>query len=172
MGFLSMTLEPRVHAPWWGKRSKSKTPFKSGFMLFCYKQFMEIVGHTSVNLMTLICVSRCEGQHDLYFTVLWFCLISWRLLDGWTSNFWIMSRCDPAFDLKINVGHSNLYLTVQWFCLISWRLLDGWTSDFWIMDQWPNLWPKNKCRPQWPVILPYFLRLLMNAIPFMSSLKK
>ena len=44
------------------------------------------------------------GHCDLYFMVQWFCLISWRLFDVWTSLFGIMSPYDPKFDLKINVG--------------------------------------------------------------------
>ena len=87
-------------------------------MIFSFP-VMEILGQTSVNFMTLTCVSWSEGHHDLHFTVQWFCHISWRLLDGWTSTF----------DLKINVGHSDLYFTVYWFCLTSWRL-DGWASYF------------------------------------------
>ena len=33
------------------------------------------------------------------------------------SYFVIMSQCDSAFDLKINVCYSDLYFMVQWFCL-------------------------------------------------------
>ena len=66
------------------------------------------------------------GRHDLYFMIQWFWLISWRLFDGWTSNFLIMSLCDTTFDIKINVGHRDLYFTVQWHCLISWKLFDIW----------------------------------------------
>ena len=40
------------------------------------------------------------GHSYLYFTVQWFCLVSWRLFDGWMSGLWIMS--DTTFDLKIN----------------------------------------------------------------------
>ena len=81
----------------------------------------------------------CEmnvGHCDLYFIVQWFCLISWRLFDVWTSCFRIMNQYDPTFDLKINVGHCDLYFMVQWFCLISWRLFDIWTSYFGIMSQY------------------------------------
>ena len=35
-----------------------------------------------------------------------------------------MGQYDPAFDLKINVGHCDLYFMVQWFCLIFPRLFD------------------------------------------------
>ena len=41
------------------------------------------------------------GHCDLYFMVQWFCHISWRLFDVWTSLFRIMNQYDPKFDLKI-----------------------------------------------------------------------
>ena len=44
------------------------------------------------------------GNCDLYFLVQWFCLVSWRLFDVWTSLFVIMSQYDPKFDLKVNIG--------------------------------------------------------------------
>ena len=104
--------------------------------------------------------------------VQWFCLISRRLFDVWTSYLGIMSQYDWTFDLKINVGHCDLYFMVQWFCLIFWRLFDVWTSYFGIMSQYEHdLWPQNKCRSLWPVfhgpvILPYILKTVwyMNTI--------
>ena len=96
-----------------------------------------IVGCTSVSLVTLTCGSWSEGQHDRFFTVQWFCLISWRrLFDIWTSYFGIMSQYDPMCDFKINVGHCDLYFMVQWFNLIAWRLFDVWSSYFRIMSQY------------------------------------
>ena len=68
--------------------------------------------------------------------VQWFCFISWRLFDVWTSYFRIISQYDLMFDLKINVGHCDIYFMVQWFCLISWRLFAAWTSYFGIMSQY------------------------------------
>ena len=97
---------------------------------------MQIVGQTWLNLVTWTCGSWSEGQHDLYFTVQWFCHISWRLFDVWTLLFGIMSQYDPKFDLKINVGHCDLYSMFQWFCLISWRLFDVWTLLFGIMSRY------------------------------------
>ena len=93
----------------------------------------------------------------------WFCLVSWRLVDAWTSYFGIMSQYDMAFDLKISVGHCDLYFMVQWFCLISWKVKDKqWSGTdtirshktIWYMNTilwdyesvWPNVRPKNKCR--------------------------
>ena len=68
--------------------------------------------------------------------VQWLCPISWRLFDVWTSYISIMSQYDPAFDLKINVGHYDLYFMVQCFCHISWSLFDIWTPYFGIMSQY------------------------------------
>ena len=45
-----------------------------------------------------------------------------------------MNQYDPAFYLKINVGHCDLYFMVQWFCLI--YLMYIWTSLFTIMSQY------------------------------------
>ena len=97
---------------------------------------MQIVGQTLHSLVSLTCVSWSEGQHDLYFMVQWFCLISWRLFDACTSYFGIMNQYDARFDLKINVGHCDLYFMVQWFCLVSWRLFDVWTTLFGIINQY------------------------------------
>ena len=47
-----------------------------------------------------------------YFMAQWFCIISWRLFDVWTSYFGIMGQYDSTFDLKINVGHCDLYFMV------------------------------------------------------------
>ena len=133
---------------------------------------MQIVGRTWLNLVTWTCGSWSEGQHDLYFTVQWFCLIPWRLFDIWTPYFGSMNQFDPMFDLEIYVGHCDLYSMFQWFCLISWRLFDGWTILFGIMSQYdPKFDLKNKYRSLWPifygpVILPYILKTIwcMNII--------
>ena len=128
-GFHPMTPDPRVHGPTRGWRSKSRASFKSVSSTFLlWKQLWQIVGRTSVSLVTLTNGSRNEDHHDLYFTVKWFCLISSRLFNVWTSYFGIMCQYALMFDLKINIGHYDLYFMVQWFCLISWRLFDIWTS--------------------------------------------
>ena len=75
------------------------------------------------------------GHCDLYFMVHWFCLISWRLFDVWTSYFGIMSQYDPTCYPKIKIGDCDLYFVIQWFCAISWRLFDVWPSYFGIMSQ-------------------------------------
>ena len=101
---------------------------------------------------------------DLYFMVQWFCLLSWRLFDVWTSLFGIMGQYDPTFDLKINVGHCDLYFMVQWFCLISPRLFDGWVSYFQKLSQCdPNFDLKiNIDWLAWPVF--HGLVILLNTL--------
>ena len=104
--------------------------------MFFYFSVMEPTyagGRTWLSLVTWTCGSWSESQHDLYFTVQWFCLISWRLFDVCTSYFGSMNQ---MFDLIINVGHWGLYSMVQWFCHISWRLFDVWTILFGIMSQY------------------------------------
>ena len=154
---------------------------------------MQIVGRTWLNLVTWTCGSWSEGQHDLHFTVQWFCLISWRLFDVWTL-FRIKSQYDSKFDLKINVGHCDLHSMVQWFCLISWRLFDVLTLLFGIMSQydpkfdpkmktiwymniilwdygsvWPDVWPQNKCKSMWPIFHgPVILSYISKTIWCMS----
>ena len=136
----------------------------STFLL--WKQLRKTVGRTSFSLVTLTCGSWSEGQHDPYFTVRWFYLISLRLFDVWTSYFGIMSKYDTTFDLKINVGRCDLYFMVQWFCPIFWRLFDIWTPYFGIMGRYDPMFDlKNICRTLWPifhgpVILPYVLKTI------------
>ena len=103
------------------------------------------------NYLTLCLV---KGERSLPIGL----LVSWRLFDVWTSYIGIMSQYDPAFDLRINVGHCDLYFMVQWFCLISWRLFDVWTFDLKYMSLWPIF--------HGPVILPYILKTIwcMNII--------
>ena len=71
------------------------------------------------------------GHCDLYFIVQWFCVISWRQFDVWTSYFRIMTR---HLTSKVNVSHCDIYCMVQSFCLIFWRLFDVCTSYFGIMN--------------------------------------
>ena len=133
---------------------------------------MQIVGQTWLNLVTWTCWSwrsvwlifhGTVGHCDPYFMVQWFCLISWRLFDVWTSLFGIIIQYDQTFDLKVTVGHCDLYFMVQWFCIISWKLFDIWKSYFGIMGQ--MFWPQNKYRSLWPifhgpVILPYISKTI------------
>ena len=110
-----------------------------------WKQLMQIVDQTWLNLVTWTCGSWSVGQHDLYFLGQWFCLISWRLFDVCASYFRSMNQYDPTFDLKIKVGHCDLYFMVQWLFLIPWRLCMNiiiWDYE----SVWPDAWPQNKCR--------------------------
>ena len=78
------------------------------YFLLLWKQLMQIVGRTWLNLVIWTCGSWSEGQHDLYFKGQWFCLISWRLFDVCTSYVGSMNQYNPTFDLRINVGHCDL----------------------------------------------------------------
>ena len=121
---------------YWPHQQSQGNGLENSYLTLTWLEFRQIGVWTSVSLVTLTCGSWSEGQHDPYFTVQWFCLISWILFDVWTSYFGIMSQYDLTCDLKINIGHCDLYFMVQWFCLISWRLFDVWTSYFGIMSQY------------------------------------
>ena len=103
-----------------------KTLWCMNIMLRDYESVWPIFFYLKIN------VSHC----DLHFVVQWFCLVSWKLFDVWTSYFGIMSQYDTTFDLIINIGHCDLCFMVQWFFLIPWRLFDVWTSYFGIMSQY------------------------------------
>ena len=72
---------------------------------------MQIVGQTWLSLVTLLCESWSDGQHELYLTVQWICLISWLFYEC-TSYFGIMNQYFSRFDLKVNVGHCDLYISL------------------------------------------------------------
>ena len=111
---------PQGPCPKVGLEVKIWDTFKKCFSTFLlWKKLMYTVGQTWLSLVRLTCGSWSEGQHDLCFTVQWFCLISWRLFHVCTSYFGIMNQYDPRFDLKIKVGHCDLYFMVQWFYLVS-----------------------------------------------------
>ena len=127
---------------------------------------MQIIGQTWLYLG-----SWSEGQHDLYFTGQWFCLISWRLFDVYTSYFGSMNLYDSMFDLKINVGHWPIF---HGPVILPYILNTIWCMNILIWDYesvWPDIWPQNKCRSLWhifhgPVILHYILKTAwcMNII--------
>ena len=116
--------------------------------------------------MTLTCGSWSEGQHDLYFTVQWFCLISWRLFHVCTSYFGIMNQYDPTFDLKINCR--SLWPIFRGPLILCYILETIWCMNIIIWDYesvWPDVGPQNNCRSLWrifhgPVILPYILKTI------------
>ena len=126
--------------PWGGARCQNLGHLQK--VIFCFPVMKTIDGNSwsdisqpyDIDLYVMRWWSPWPTFHSQ-----WFCLISWRLFNGWTSNFWKMSQYDTMFDLKISVGHCDLYFMVQWFCLISWRLFDIWTSYFGIMSQYDRM---------------------------------
>ena len=102
------------------------------------------------------------GRCDLYFMVHWTCLLSWRLIDVWTSYFRIISQYDTTFDLEINIGHCDLYFMVQWLCLII--LNNIWWMNVELLEKESmeyDLWPQNKFRSQWPIFHGPMISLLL-----------
>ena len=71
--------------------------------------------------------NKCRSLWPIFHGPL---ILPYNLKTVW---FGIMSRYDPTFDLKINVGHCDLYFMIQWFCHIFPRPFDGWVSYFQIM---------------------------------------
>ena len=139
---------PQGPCPRVGLEVKTYDTLKKCFSTFLlWKQLMQIVGQTWLNLVTpyfgimsqydlMFDLKIFVGHCDLHFMVQWFCLIAWRLFDIWTPYFGVMSQYDLMIDLKICVGHCDLYFMVQWFCLVSWTLFSGWTSYFQSMNQY------------------------------------
>ena len=109
------------------------------------------------------------GHCDLCFIVQWFCLVSWRLFDVWTSLFGIMNQHDLTFDLKIIVGHCDLYFLVQWFLCYILKIV--WCMNIIIWDYesvWPDIWPQNNCRSLWPIFYgPVILHYILKTICYM-----
>ena len=126
--------------------------FFSTFLL--WKQLRQIGGWTSVSLVTLTCGSWSEGQHDPYFTVHWFCLISWRLFDIFQGHNTAAVGIEPP---DLSLRSPTLY---HWATALPCMIITLWHYE----SVWPDVWPQNKCRSLWPifhgpVILPYISRL-------------
>ena len=112
------------------------------------------------------------GHCDLYFMVQWFCLISWRLFDVWTSYFGIMSQYDRTFDLKNKCR--SLRPIFHGPGILPYILKTIWRMNIILWDYesvWHDIGPQNKCRSLrpifcGPVILPYILKTIcyMNTI--------
>ena len=117
---------------WLQNRCGSQWPIFHSPLIFSYILktiwWMNVILLDNKSMWHNLWLQNKKGQYDLYFFVHWFCLISWRLFDGWMSDFSIMSQCDTTLP-EMNVGQSDLYFMVQWFCLIFWRLF-----NFWIMS--------------------------------------
>ena len=117
------------------------------------------------------------GHCDLYVMGQWFCLISWRLFDVWTSYFGIISQYDRMFDLKINVGHWPIF---HGPLILLYILKTIWCMNIILWDYesvWHDIWPQNKCRSLWPifhgpVILPYIWRLFDIWTPYFGIMSQ
>ena len=77
--------------------------------------------------------------------VQWFCLISWRLFDGYVI-IGILVPCDAKIYLIKCMWVSDLHFMVQCFChILKTYLLDECcTGDIDLM--WQENWPEAKCR--------------------------
>ena len=126
-------------------------------------------------------------QHDLYFTVQWFCLISLQtiwcmniillpyiLKTTWCMNIILWDYESVWHDIwPQNKCRSLTYITWSSNFDISWRLFDM-NIILWDYESiWHDIWPQNKCRSLWPifhgpVILPYILKTIwyMNTTPW------
>ena len=104
--------------------------------------------------------SWIEGQHDLYFTVQRFCLISWRLFDEsvW-PEVWPKNKCRSLWPLF----HGLVILP----CISK-----IWYMNIIIRDYgsvWPDIWPKNKCMSLWPIFHgPVILLYISKTIWWMN----
>ena len=95
---------------WPQNKCRSLWPIFHGPLILCYISktiwFMNIIlwqytiGQYDQTFDLKINVHVC---HWPIFHVQWFCVISWRQFDLWTSYFGSIGRYDQTFDLKINV---------------------------------------------------------------------
>ena len=110
------------------------------------------------------------SHYILYFIVQWFCVISWRMFDVWTSYFGIMGQRHLTWDYESvwpDVWPPNkCRLLLPIFhgpVILCYFLKTIWYVNIILWDYgsvWPDVWPKNKCRSLWhifhgQVILPY-----------------
>ena len=141
---------------------------------------MQIVGQTWLNLVTWTCGSWSEGQHDLYFTVQWFCLISWRLFwctyiilseyESVRPDIWPQNKCRslwPIFHSPVIVPYTLKTISCMniisdlsyWPIFHSPVILPYILKTIWCMyiilseyeSVQPDIWPQNKCRSLWPI---------------------
>ena len=126
---------------------------------------MQIVGRTWLNLVTWTCGSWSEGQHDLYFTVQWFChilktiwcmyIILWEYESVWL-DVWPQNECRSLWPIFHGPVISCYILKTIW-CM---------NNIIWDYESvWPKVWPQNKYRSLWPIfhgplILPYILKTI------------
>ena len=113
---------------------------------------MQIVGHTWLILVTSTCGSWSEGQHDLYFMVQWFCLISWRLFLCMNIILWDYESAWP--DIWPQNKCRSLWPLFHGPVILSYILKTIWCMNIIHRDYEPlrlDVWPKNKCRSLWPI---------------------
>ena len=85
--------------PQGGTKVKIKDTFKNRFSTFLlWKKPRQIVGLTSVSLVTLTNGSWSEGHHDLYFTFQWFDLYLDLMYEHWDyksvwPDVWPQNQC-------------------------------------------------------------------------------
>ena len=123
---------------WPQNKCRSLLPIFHGQVILPYILDYSMYKHHYLGLwvsMTWFDLKISIGHCYLYFMVQWFCVISWRLFDVWTSYFGIMGQYYQMFEFKTNVGLCDLHFMVQWFYLISPRLFGARVSYFQIMRQ-------------------------------------
>ena len=135
-------------------------------------QLRQIVGRTSVSLVTLTYGSWSEGHHDLYFMVQWFCLISWKTI--WCTNIilweyksvwpnvWPQNKCRSLWP----IFHGPLIL--PYILKTIWYM----NPILWDYESiWLDVWPKNEYRSLWPILhSPVFLPCILKTVWCMNTI--
>ena len=103
--------------------------------------------------------------------VQWFCHISWRLFDVWSSYFGIMSQYDLTWPQN---KCRSLWPIFHCPVILPYMLKTVSCMNIILRDYdsvWPDVWPQNKSMSLWPtfhgpVILPCILKTIwcMNII--------
>ena len=123
--------------------------FFSTFIL--WKQLRQIVGRTSVSLVTLTCGSGIEGQPDPYFMVQWFCLEDYLMYEHHTLGLWVsMTRHVTLKKCR------SLWPIFHGPVILPYILKTVWCMNIILRDYesvWPDVWPQNKCRSLWPYFM-------------------
>ena len=93
------------------------------------------------------------GHCDLYFMAQWFCLISWRLFDVWTSYFGIkgQNKCRSMWP----VFHGPV--TLSYISKTIWCMSVIFSGNETV---WPKVWPQSKYKSTWPIF--HCLVILLN----------
>ena len=130
----------------------------------CHYLLMQIVGQTWLNLVTWTWGSWSEGQHDLYFTVQWFCLICMYIILWEHESVWPSVWPQNKYRSLWPIFHGPVILP----CILK----TIWYMNIIIMDYesvFTRRWPKNKCRSLWPIFHgPLILCYILKTIWFMN----